>query len=197
MCGSVSACVREQQQQTFYLDIFKYALATFFLLPCPLPRLSCLLVAEFKVAPSHASVNTPPSPPPRPLPLPPPHTLRLQPAQLAQRQKMEWGTGKAEMGQIRAALSGNVLNISILFGLHVTGVLPGVSPWAPPLPSPDTALSRCRLYLSLGHFISFDTFSVNFFCRHCCTSHFASPCQRNCDKWKHICINKYVNVLAQ
>lgn len=54
----VCVCVREQQQQTLYLDIFKYALAASF--PRHPPRLPYLLVAEFKVAPSHAmSIHTP------------------------------------------------------------------------------------------------------------------------------------------
>lgn len=52
--------------------------------------------------------------------------------------------------------AGNVLNISILFGLHVTGVLPDVSPHPrhpPPLHSPlsvskETAVYICHLGIS-------------------------------------------------
>lgn len=124
------------------------------------PRLPCLLVAEFKVAPSHAMSIHPP--PPRSLPPLPTHThthtVRLQPSQPAPRQRLEWGTG------------GNALccrGTSWIFQFYLAytwQVYYQVCLLGPP-PS-----SCWRLYLSLGHFISFDTFSVNFFCRHshCC-----------------------------
>lgn len=106
--------------------------------------------------------------------------------------------------------AGNVLNISILFGLHVTGVLPDVSPQPPPppslLPTPlwvseckETAVYICHLGISF-HL----TLLALIFCRHshCCippshrvfTSFFmrrGQMCEWNTVIRQDICINKY------
>lgn len=137
----------------------------------PLACLTCLLLnlKSRQVMPCQYTLPTTPTA------TPPIHILCQKPSQPAWRQNKEWENREArERGQIRAALSGNVLNISILFGLHVTGVLPGVSPWVPPLLplSPFAGVYICHLGISFHLTLLALIFSVGI---RIVASHFAPP----------------------
>lgn len=116
-----------------------------------------------------------------------------------------FSSARGGRAKIRAALSENVLNISILFGLHVTGVQPYVS-----LPSPSVLHSPLDGSEAHGVYIchlgiSFHlTLLALIFCRHThccippCASRFHSIFMTQGQMWEwntiirqHICINKY------